>query len=398
MKRIDRYMLERTMAPLGAAVGIALIALLMERMVRLMELLVNQGAPIFLVLKMLGNLIPHYLGLALPLALFLGVTLCATRLSVDSEIDAMQSAGLAMSRLIRPLLWLGAVITIVVFVLASWLQPLTRYGYRALVYAATNSAWELAVEKGSFFSGIGKSTILIDDISDGGRVLRRVFLYQDRDHGDISVMTAERGEAFRIPEDLSIVLRLENGRRVDIAAANERPRVLAFEHFDLPLEIESVAPFRDRAGERELTIIELWQAVRNPALAGNVKRSRILAELHGRVVRVLSVMFLPLLAMALGIAQRRSQRGAGLVVGIVLLAIYNYVLAFGESAADKDRLSPWIGMWLPMLAMYAFSLFAFWTVNSRPRDNFFTDMFGRLERGRIGLAGQWRRLRGAPAA
>jgi hypothetical protein len=36
-------------------------------------------------------------------------------------------------------------------------------------------------------------------------------------------------------------------------------------------------------------------------------------------------------------------------------------------------------------------------VNSRPRDNFFTDMFGRLERGRMSLTGQWRRLRGAPA-
>ena len=84
-------------------------------------------------------------------------------------------------------------------------------------------------------------------------------------------------------------------------------------------------------------------------------------------------------------------------IGVVLLAIYNYVLAFGESAADKERLSPWIGMWLPMVAMYAFSIFAFWTVNSRPRDNFFTDMFGRIERGRIGLTGQWRRLRGQPA-
>src|SRR6185295_17122494 len=190
---------------LGAAVGIALIALLMERMVRLMELLVNQGGPIILVLKMLANLVPHYLGVALPLALFLGVTLCATRLSVDSEIDAMQSAGVALSRLLVPLLGLAAVITLCMFVVSGWLQPLTRYAYRALVYAATNSAWDLAVEKGSFFSGIGKSTILIDDISDGGRVLRKVFIYQDRDYGNISVMTAERGEAFRIPADLSVL-------------------------------------------------------------------------------------------------------------------------------------------------------------------------------------------------
>jgi lipopolysaccharide export system permease protein len=397
MLRIDRYMLEKTMVPLGAAVGIALVALLMERMVRLMELLVNQGGPIWLVLKMLGNLVPHYLGLALPLALFLGALLCATRLSVDSEIDAMQSAGVGLSRLLWPVMGLALVITLVMFVLAGWLQPLTRYGYRALVYAATNSAWDLAVEKGSFFSGIGKSTILIDDISDNGRVLRRVFVYQDRDHGDISVLTAERGEAFRIPADLSVVLHLQNGRRVDIPAATERPKVLAFGAFDLPLEVESVAPFRDRFGERELTMPELLAAAQRPDLSPKVERSRLVSELHGRLVRPLSVLFMPILGMALGLAQRRNQRGAGLVVGVILLAIYNYTLTFGESGADKERLSPWLGLWTPMLVMFAFSIWAFWSVSSRPRDNLLTALFDTLERGVLGVAGQWRRLRGKPA-
>jgi lipopolysaccharide export system permease protein len=397
MLRLDRYVLEKTLLPLGAAVGIALVALLMERMVRLMELLVNQGGPIILVLKMLANLVPHYLGVALPLALFLGVTLCATRLSVDSEIDAMQSAGVALSRLLVPLLGLAAVITLCMFVVSGWLQPLTRYAYRALVYAATNSAWDLAVEKGSFFSGIGKSTILIDDISDGGRVLRKVFIYQDRDYGNISVMTAERGEAFRIPADLSVLLHLNNGRRVEIEAKNEKPNVLAFESFDLPLEVESVAPFRDRAGERELTMPELVSAVRDPKLAPDVKRSRLVSEVHGRVVRDLSVMFMPMLGLALGMAQRRSQRGAGLIVGIVMLAIYNYTLAFGESAADRERMSPWVGLWLPMGVMYTISIWAFWVVNASPRDNAITVLFGSLERGRLGLASQWRRWRGSEA-
>ena len=78
MTRIDRYVLERTLTPLVATVSIALVALLLERMVRLMELLVNQGGPLFLVLKMISNLIPHYLGIALPAALFVGIMLATT--------------------------------------------------------------------------------------------------------------------------------------------------------------------------------------------------------------------------------------------------------------------------------------------------------------------------------
>ena len=132
-------------------------------------------------------------------------------------------------------------------------------------------------------------------------------------------------------------------------------------------------------------------------LSPKVERSRLVSELHGRLVRPLSVLFMPILGMALGLAQRRNQRGAGLVVGVILLAIYNYTLTFGESGADKERLSPWLGLWTPMLVMFAFSIWAFWSVSSRPRDNLLTALFDSLERGVLGVAGQWRRLRGSPA-
>src|SRR6185369_53195 len=115
--RIDRYVIEKTMVPLAATIGIALVALLMERMVRLMEILVSQGGPLFLVLKMLGNLVPHYLGLALPAALFVGVMLATTRLSIDSEIDALQSVGVSLRRLLRPLMVLTLAIGVVLFLL-----------------------------------------------------------------------------------------------------------------------------------------------------------------------------------------------------------------------------------------------------------------------------------------
>ena len=68
----------------------ALIALLMERMVRLLDLVVNKGGPFYLLLQMLANLIPHYLGIALPAAFFIGVLHAVMKMSSDSELDAMR--------------------------------------------------------------------------------------------------------------------------------------------------------------------------------------------------------------------------------------------------------------------------------------------------------------------
>ncbi len=406
--RIDRYVLERALVPLTASIGIALVALLLERMVRLMELLVNQGGPILLVLKLLANLVPHYLGLALPLALFLGITLSATRLSVDSELDALQSAGVGLTRLLQPVLWLTLAMTLVMVLLVGWLQPLTRYQFRALMWAATNSAWDLAVEKGSFFNGIGSYTVLIEDMGDNGRTLKGVFVQQRKSDGGTVMMTAETGEAARLPDNGQILLKLYNGRRVESQRDSDKISVLSFERFDLPMEVAASDPFRDRSGERELTFPELLCQLRLQGTSGTsspppwpcaedakplqFKGSRLQSEIHARLVRVLSLLFLPFMSIPLGLASRRSQKGVGLVVGVVLLALFNYMLQFGEKGADYGKVSPWLGLWAPWLCMMALGFFLFWLVKERPRDNPVETMFDALERLRGNMVAAVRRI------
>jgi lipopolysaccharide export system permease protein len=406
--RIDRYVLERALVPLTASIGIALVALLLERMVRLMELLVNQGGPILLVLKLLANLVPHYLGLALPLALFLGITLSATRLSVDSELDALQSAGVGLTRLLQPVLWLTLAMTLVMVLLVGWLQPLTRYQFRALMWAATNSAWDLAVEKGSFFNGIGNYTVLIEDMGDNGRTLKGVFVQQRKSDGGTIMMTAETGEAARLPDNGQILLKLYNGRRVESQRDSDKITVLSFERFDLPMEVAASDPFRDRSGERELTLTELvcqlrlrgmgeapspppWPCTED-ARPLQFKGGRLQSEMHARLVRILSLMFLPFMSIPLGLASRRSQKGVGLVVGVILLALFNYVLQFGEKGADYGKVSPWLGLWTPWLVMMALGFFLFWLVKERPRDNPVETMFDALERLRANMVAAVRRI------
>jgi lipopolysaccharide export system permease protein len=56
--------------PLAAAVGVALLAMLLDKLVHVLDLVVSKGGPFIFLLKILGDLVPPYLGLALPVALF----------------------------------------------------------------------------------------------------------------------------------------------------------------------------------------------------------------------------------------------------------------------------------------------------------------------------------------
>jgi lipopolysaccharide export system permease protein len=395
VKTFDRYVLSKTLWPLTTAVGIALVALLLERMVRLLDLVVNKGGPFFLLLKMLVNLIPHYLGIALPAAFFIGVLHAVMKMSSDSELDAMQAFGGGLQRLLAPIMGLAVVLMVFSVIIIGFLQPYTRYAYRALVYTVTHTAWNTAVERGTFFTGFGNMTILIDDISDGGRRLSGIFLHQETPPEGSITTTARTGQIFRTRDDFRLILNLEQGVRVDAGRQSGRAAVTTFDSLALPLDAAlDTAAFRSRGErERELTLAELWP-LRNDPPEGMTKAT-IAAEIHDRLVRIASVLALPLFAIPLGLASRRARRGFGMAFGIVGLVLYHYVLRFGASLVAVDRVSPWIGLWLPLLLFTATSIWTFYAASTRPGINPIALALERLE-SLVAALGV-RRLRKRPA-
>lgn len=365
MKTFDRYILTKTLWPLLTCIAIALIALLLERMVRLLDLVVHKGGPFLLILKMLANLIPHYLGIAIPAAFFIGVLLAVMRLCGDSELDAIQSMGIGLRRLVAPILGLAIVLMVGSAVIIGFLQPYTRYAYRALVYTVTHTAWNSALERGSFFSGIGNFTITIDDIEDSGKNLAGIFLHETKPGGATTTTTAEEGKLYRSLIDFKLILRLKRGVWVESDRDGKDATVLTFDRLDVPLDL-ALGPtlFRPREGERELTILELLRARHNPPLG--MTRNQIDAEINARIVRVVSLLFLPFLAIPLGIASRRARRGAGLVTGLILLIVYHHLLQFGESLAGDGLVSPLVGLWTPCAVFAGISLWAFHAAGARP--------------------------------
>ena len=95
----DRYVLRQVAKPLVTAMTIGLLVLLAERMVRLLDTTLGKKNSFGVVFEMLAYLAPHYLGLALPAALFLGLLFGFNRMSRDSEVDAFLASGVGVHRL-----------------------------------------------------------------------------------------------------------------------------------------------------------------------------------------------------------------------------------------------------------------------------------------------------------
>ena len=386
MRLIDAYILRRVLMPLLAAVGIAMAALLMQRLIHLLDLFANRGSPLSIILKMLGNLVPFYLGIALPAALFIGVLYAGSRLSSESELDAMRAAGLSLLRLMAPVLALAVVLVIISSYLLGWLQPYTRFGYRALVHLVTDTQWDSAIERGAFFTGFGGKTILIGDISDGGRTLTKIFVNEKDGSGRTIILTAERGDLQK-QSDFSLVLRLHNGVRSETSPNGDATRAMTFNQLDLPLESIAPDPFRPRGEkESELTFTELVRFYFNTPAYLDIED--ISAELHERLVRTVSIFFLPFLAFPVGISSRRTSKSLRMIVGVLFLIFYYEVLQFGEAMVRKQALGPIPALWVPCAIFTACSLWLFWVADRKPGQDPLAHLFDGLS-----AVGSWfRRL------
>jgi lipopolysaccharide export system permease protein len=368
MRLLDLYILQRTFKPLSASLIVVLAALLLERSLRLFSLLVERGSPMTLIVEMASNLALHYLGLALPAAFFISILLVIGRLDEDNELDAMRNTGLSLRRVCLPFFVTAAALAGFGLLLYGYLQPYSRYDYRALFHLASSGQWDATLQQGVFLTRGSDFTISADAVDPSGRRLAGVIVHEIRDHETV-ITTASTGRLDISPDGRRAILTLYDGKQLRNADGGDRATLLTFSALRVDRVLNpDVLPFRPRGGdERELTLDELRQELRTPA--GDISWTRIDAELHARLARSASMLVLPLVAVPLGLASKRSRRGHGVVIASIILLAYHHLLLLGESLADTGRISAPLALWVPVAALALFGAWTFRRVDAIPDRN-----------------------------
>lgn len=345
--------------PMLTTLGVAALLLILERMLKLFDFVVNQGGPVEVVFRMLANLTPHYMGLALPVGLLLGVLVAFRNLSLSSEYDAITSSGTSLLQLVKPLLMLAMLLAIINTILVGWIQPYSQYAYRGLVFDLRSGALGASIRVGDFVEIGDNITLMIEESRQQGAELGGIFLERRSEGNSISV-TAERGGFFATGDDQTILLRLFNGVLVDLNESQNKPRVLTFERQDLTIRLPEREVFRDRGGqELELTLPELFVERNDPENTAE-ERAAFNGNFHWRIMHSLSFFVLPFLAIPMGLTNKRTGRSTGIVIGLSLLIVYNELME-GMETAVQNGASPYLTIWA-LFGLFTFISFFFFRV------------------------------------
>src|ERR1700736_6956127 len=93
MKRLDRYILRQCFGVMIFVTAALSAAIWLAQSLRLSDLIVNRGLSIEIFLYLAALILPRFLDIVLPIGVFIAVLFTFNRLTGESELVVMGSAG-----------------------------------------------------------------------------------------------------------------------------------------------------------------------------------------------------------------------------------------------------------------------------------------------------------------
>ncbi|MCL6741085.1 LptF/LptG family permease [Sphingomonas sp. RB56-2] len=368
LQLVDRYLARNIAVPLIGTLVLAAMLLVLDKMLRLFDFVINAGGPVSVVWRMLANLLPEYFSLGIPIGLLLGIILAFRKLALSSELDAMRGIGISYARLLRVPYIFAIGLLLVNIAIVGWVDPYARYRYEGLRFELKSGALGASIKVGEFNQFGRRMTLRIDGSEQNGTRLRGIFTALDDKSGTRISATAAEGQFLSTDDPDIIIFRLKRGRLVQEGPNFATPRTLSFNSYDLPINLPATDAFRGRGGniEKELVLPEVWSRAYGGKAPSREHELAARANLHFRLVEIAMMLMLPLLGVALAVPPKRSNSSLGIFVGIVLVVTYHKINQYAEDAGAQGRMQPELALWLPFIALVILILWMYHVLAHRP--------------------------------
>ena len=364
---IDRYLARNIAVPLFGTLVLAAMLLVLDKMLRLFDFVINAGGPVSVVWRMLANLLPEYFSLGIPIGLLLGILLAFRKLALSSELDAMRGIGVGYGRLLRVPYAFAILALLINIAIVGWVDPYARYRYEGLRFDLKSGALGASIKVGEFNSFGRRMTLRIDRSEKNGTRLLGIFTALDDKSGTRVAATADEGQFLSTDDPETIIFRLKRGCLVQDGKNFATPRTLSFKSYDLPINLPAIDAFRGRGNEEtELVLPEVFARAYGGAAADKKGELAARANFHFRLVEIAMMLMLPLLGVALAVPPKRSSSSLGIFVGIVMVVTYHKINQYAESAAAQGRLQPELALWLPFLGLVVLIAWMYHVIAHRP--------------------------------
>lgn len=329
-----------------------------NRAVLLFDKLISDGQTAWVVLEFTALTLPNVIRLVLPVAAFAATIYALNRLSGESELVVMQSAGVSPWRLARPVAVFGLIVAGLMLVLVHVLVPGAKARLVDRQAQISQDVTARFLSEGSFQSPAAGITIYIRAISDLGELLD-LFLFDSRSMTAQTTYTAEK--ALIVPSPTGPKLVMFDGTAQTLRGSDGAIAITRFADFTYDIGAVIGTP---RRGKLSLDEVPSWQLMAPSAgmlAEAGASPAEARREMHDRLAQPLMAPAAALIGVAALLLGGFSRFGLWRQMVLAVLGLIGLqTLSNLATAATRNAPELWGVFYLPPLAGLACAAAALW--------------------------------------
>jgi len=328
MDRLTRYIFRQALMVTLSVGVIFSVAVWLLQSLRLIDLIVNRGLSVGLFLYLAILILPRFIDVVLPIAIFTAVVFVYAKLIAESELIVMRASGMSQWGLAKPALLTGAAGTIALYAMAFYFLPASNRAFKDLQFDIRNKFATALIQEG-VFNTLSDTLMVYVKRRDPKGDLIGLLIENTSDKDKPLTISAKRGALVDTPDGPHILM--VNGIRQQYDRTTGKLSSLSFKSYTLDLgELQNAPTIRDRQPD-ELYASELLDNLGNPALV---------VELNMRLagpLMALSMAAIPILCLLPGEFNRRGQ--ARRILATVVVALTMEIIDVGLTNLARSTMT-----------------------------------------------------------
>jgi lipopolysaccharide export system permease protein len=362
-KTLDFYVFREVLNPLCMGLLVLTFALVVGRLLKLIEMMVNHGVTPLEILELLGYIVPGFLELTLPMAILLGTLLGFGRMSADHELIAARACGVSLYRLAVPVM----VLALGTYALASWMafeaRPWANSNLRAELYHLARSRATAGLREKIFNRGFSGLVVYVDKIKPPDTRLAGILISDERNPRETSTIVARKGLVVPDERSETITIRLTDGSVFGTDSDGLNTHISRFGTYDLTIHPGDALGMNHHDPE-EMSLAELRGVIAQGRASGHPDYEAETEFAQKFTVPIATLLF-ALLGITMGLKPARGGQSERFGICLAFFFLYYVLMKAGEALAQAGRLDAFVAMSIPDLF---FAVLAFWLFHRSATD------------------------------
>ncbi len=355
MRIFTRYILGEVLSHTLLGIVLFTFVLFMPNLVQILELVVQDGASLSSVVKLIAFTLPNAFTVTIPMAVLVGILLGLSRLAADSEVTAMRACGFGVFQFVRIVAIVGVAAWGWGLFNSLYVAPKATTAMLQVENSLRDSQASFQVQPRVFYEDFRNYVLYVQDVRNGRHA-------SEWSHVFLADLSNPRSPKITVAEQATVVgaghhdlrMRLRNGEQHEMLPGDAGAyNISTFSQTDLPIQINSSGQDAVRIGHSDVPIL----AMSNREL---FRRSRLPGgrwyqiEMQKRFAYPTACLVLMLVGVPLGLSFRRGGKSMGFVLTIFLVFIYYFLSSTGIALAKQEKIPVVLGVW-GANALFAFA-------------------------------------------